>query len=226
MMQVATVKLMVSIALILLILFSLSVMLQRFWTQIANFLRSVTAYILRRIPVEEKGCREDECIQKEVEEVLKIPHSSPENELKNDEKGIADHVNTPAEKLRVGDLTNEIREENVRELVCDRIEQITRRLEDWGVEMADSLAELESLRSDDEFDVVQLKKICAELRRQLKLLDCELIDLDEWNPEKQRAIRVEEGLPPGSTPRITRKVSLGLCVQGRLVRKQEVYIKK
>ena len=131
---------------------------KKFWTRILNF--------WRQIPVEETGCREDECIQKEVEQILKIRHSSPESEPKNDEKGIADHVNTPVEKLRVEDLTNEIHEEDVRELVRDRSEQITRRLEDWGVEMADSLAELESLRSDDEFDVGQLKKICAELRRQ------------------------------------------------------------
>ncbi len=226
MMQAETVRLMVSIALILLILFSLLVIPQKLWTQIANFSRSVIAHILRRIPAEEKGCREDERIQKEVERVLKVQHSSPENELKNDERGIADHVNPPSKRLRVGDLTNEIHEEDVRELVRYRMEQITRRLESWGKEMADVYNELVDLRSDDDFDARQLKMICAELRRQLESLDCELIDLDEWNPEKQRAIRVEEGLPPGSTPRITRKVSLGLCVQGRLVRKQEVYIKK
>ncbi len=160
------------------------------------------------------------------QDVVEVPTSvekSAEEELSPEPE---DSKSVCGERIRMGELSDSIREENVRELVCDRIEQVTRRLEDWGVEMADSLAELESLRSDDEFDEGQLKKICAELRRQLESLDCELIDLDEWDPEKQRAIRVEEGLPSGSTPSITRKVSLGLCVQGRLVRKQEVYIKK
>ncbi len=202
-------------------------MKEKFWTRILNFLGRMFAQIMGQTPVEETGGRKKDCIQKEVEQILKTRHNFPEEDnFENEEEGTEAHVQHSAEKPRIADLTNEIHEDDVRELVRDRMEQITRRLEDWGVEMADSLAELESLRSDDESDVGQLKKIRAELRRQLKLLDCELIDLDEWNPEKQRAIRVEEGLPLDSVPRITRKVSLGLCVQGRLVRKQEVYIKK
>ena len=220
--------------------------MEKIWTQIIEFLRPVIAQILERTPEEETKGQNEDRVQKEVGQILQIRHEPPEEEPDNvveqDVVEVPSPVEKPAEeelssepeapqsvcsgRIRMGELSESIREENVRELVCDRIEQITRRLEDWGVEMADSLAELESLRSDDEFDGGQLKKICLELRRQLESLDCKLIDLDEWDPEKQRAIRVEEGLPPGGTPRITRKVSLGLCVQGRLVRKQEVYIKK
>ena len=220
--------------------------MEKLWAQIIEFLRPAVAQILGRTPGEETKGQNDDRVQKEVGQILQIRRESPEEEPDNvveqdvaevpssaetsEEEELSpepeDSKSVCGERIRMCELSDSIREENVRKLVCDRIEQVTRRLEDWGVEMVDSLAELESLRSDDEFDEGQLKKICAELRRQLESLDCELIDLDEWDPEKQRAIRVEEGLPTGSTPSITRKVSLGLCVQGRLVRKQEVYIKK
>lgn len=119
-----------------------------------------------------------------------------------------------------------LQEENLRELVRDRLEQISRRTEDWALEVVDSLGEMEALKTEVPEDARGLRTICAEMRRRLAELGCEVVDSDEWDPERQRAIKTKQTLPPGSTPQITKKVSFGLCVQGHLARKQEVCINK
>lgn len=128
--------------------------------------------------------------------------------------------------VNMDEIMQGLQDEDLRELVRDRLEQISRRTEDWALEMVDSLGEMESLKTEISEDAQSLHTICTEMRRQLTELGCEVIDSDEWNSERQRAIKTEQTLPPGSAPQITRKVSFGLCVQGRLVRKQEVCINK
>lgn len=116
--------------------------------------------------------------------------------------------------------------DDLRDLVRDRLEEVSRRVEDWGMEVADALGELEDLKTEDADDARRVQDVCTELRRELSALGCEILDSDVWNPETQRAVKVEYTLPPGSTPSIAQKVSYGLRVQGRLVRKQEVCLQK
>ncbi len=128
--------------------------------------------------------------------------------------------------VRVEECPAAIQEEDLRELVRDRADQVSRRVVSWAMEVADALGELERLDVEDAEDAQQVKKIVAEYRRELAALDCELLDSDTWNPELQRAVKIEQTLPPGSSPQVTQKISFGLRVQGHLVRKQEVCLNK
>lgn len=121
----------------------------------------------------------------------------------------------------VDELINSIDSEDARELVRERDTELVRRLEDWALEVVDTIDEISRMPHEKgTFAYVE------RLRSHLSKQDCTLIDSDEWNPELQRAIRVQDAAQPGGTPRIIRKVSTGLHVRGKLVRKQSVIIEK
>ena len=121
----------------------------------------------------------------------------------------------------VDELINSIDSEDVRELVRERDAELVRRLEDWALEVVDAMDEISRI-PHEKGPVAYVERLCS----QLSMLDCTLIDSDEWNPELQRAIKVEEAVTPGSSTRVTRKISTGLRVRGKLVRKQTVIIEK
>ena len=121
----------------------------------------------------------------------------------------------------VEDLINSIDSEDVRELVREREAELVRRLEDWALEVVDTIDEISRI-PHEKGTIAYVER----LRSQLSMQDCTLIDSDEWNPELQRAIKVQDAAQPGGTPRIIRKVSTGLHVRGKLVRKQSVIIEK
>lgn len=121
----------------------------------------------------------------------------------------------------VEELINSIDSEDVRELVKERDAELVRRLEDWALEVVDAMDEISRIPHE--------KGIAAyveSLRCQLATQNCTLIDSDIWNPELQRAVKVQDATQPGGSPRIIRKVSTGLQVRGKLVRKQSVVIEK
>lgn len=53
----------------------------------------------------------------------------------------------------------------------------------------------------------------------------ELIDDDEWNPDRQRALEVRKDLPPGAAPEIAEKVASGVMIGGKIARKQTVVLR-
>ena len=119
------------------------------------------------------------------------------------------------------ELISSIDSEDARELVRERDAELVRRLEDWALEVVDAMDEI-SRMPHEKGTVAYVER----LRSQLAMQDCTLIDSDEWNPELQRAIKVQEAAQPGGAPRIIRKVSTGLYVRGKLARKQTVIIEK
>lgn len=121
----------------------------------------------------------------------------------------------------VDELINSIDSEDARELVKERDSELVRRLEDWALEVVDTMDELSRMPQEK-----GMAAYIERLRCQLTALDCTLIDSDKWDPDLQRAVKVEEATTPGSAPCITRKISTGLRVREKLVRKQTVIIKK
>ena len=129
----------------------------------------------------------------------------------------------PAEQSQqtVEELIGSIDSEDARELVKERDSELVRRLEDWALEVVDTMDELSRMPQEK-----GMAAYIERLRCQLTALDCTLIDSDKWDPDLQRAVKVEEATTPGSAPCITRKISTGLRVREKLVRKQSVIIDK
>lgn len=121
----------------------------------------------------------------------------------------------------VEEIIEFIDSEDVKEIVRDREFEIVRRLEDWALEVVDTMDELSRMPQEK-----GMAAYIERLRCQLTALDCTLIDSDKWDPDFQRAVKVEEATTPGSVPCITRKISTGLRVREKLVRKQTVIIEK
>lgn len=127
----------------------------------------------------------------------------------------------PEPQQTVDDLIHSIDSEDARELVKERDSELVRRLEDWALEVVDTMDELSRMPQEK-----GMAAYIERLRCQLTALDCTLIDSDKWDPDLQRAVKVEEATTPGSAPCITRKISTGLRVREKLVRKQTVIIEK
>ena len=123
-----------------------------------------------------------------------------------------------------------IGDENLRELALDRLQEI-RQEEDApenralaAVDFWDELDRLSRAYADN--DRRCLLWLGELLLQALEESDCERLDSDTWQPDIQRAIRIDTTLPPGSEPQIAEKYSSGLRVRGRLIRKQEVHLLK
>lgn len=135
-----------------------------------------------------------------------------------------DKLDSPAvseSRKTVDELINSIDSEDARELVRERDAELVRRLEDWALEVVDAVDEISRI-PHEKGTIAYVER----LRSQLSMQECTLIDSDEWNPELQRAIKVQDAAQPGGSPRIIRKVSTGLYVRGKLARKQAVVIEK
>ncbi len=126
-------------------------------------------------------------------------------------------------------LAKQLQENDLRELVQERLADIADEREDlerWALAIVDLLDELRLMQpSYSPQDSKAAALLRDELLRLLREQDCELIDLDDWTPSRQRALRVEHKLPEGEAPRILSKETSGLIVKGSLVRKQEVSVK-
>lgn len=122
-------------------------------------------------------------------------------------------------------------EENLRLLLEDRLDEVDddkADLEKQARDVALLLDEIHGLETPyaGKPDGVVLARLADDLKAELRARDCELLDSDVWNPDIQRAVRVEPTDEPLEHPIILAKQSLGVKVRGRLVRKQEVKIKK
>lgn len=147
--------------------------------------------------------------------VVQMPPLQEEKTDKPDYPAVSESRKT------VDELINSIDSEDARELVRERDAELVRRLEDWALEVVDAMDEISRIPHENG-TVAYVER----LRNQLSMQDCTLIDSDEWNPELQRAIKVQDAAQPGGSPRIIRKVSTGLYVRGKLARKQAVVIEK
>lgn len=122
-----------------------------------------------------------------------------------------------------------IEDENLRELLKDRLTNIA---EDSDMEqqallaaaLLDEIGIFNAAYTGNDFN--QLKQICRELRLELEANQCELLDSDTWVPEIQRAIKIDYTLPEGSSPVVAQKHALGIKVNDRLLKKQEVTLLK
>jgi len=126
-------------------------------------------------------------------------------------------------------LAEEIEDENLRELIKDRLVGIDEadNMEKQALYAADLLAEINSfIISYNDHTQEQLEQLCQATRLELEEHNCELLDSDTWDPETQRAVKISYDLPAENTPVIIRKLSLGLKINNRLIRKQEVSLRK
>lgn len=122
-------------------------------------------------------------------------------------------------------------EENLRLLLEDRLDEVDddkADLEKQALDVALLLDEIHGLETPyaGKPDGVVLARLADDLKAELRSRDCELLDSDVWNPDIQRAVRIEPTDEPLEHPIILAKQALGVKVRGRLVRKQEVKIKK
>lgn len=122
-------------------------------------------------------------------------------------------------------------EENLRLLLEDRLDEVDddkADLEKQALDVALLLDEIHGLETPyaDKPDGVVLARLANDLKAELLACNCELLDSDVWNPDIQRAVRIEPTDEPLEHPIILAKQALGVKVRGRLVRKQEVKIKK
>lgn len=97
-------------------------------------------------------------------------------------------------------------------------------MEGWALEVVDTIDEITRLidTTEQETEKESIRKVVAALTTLLTEAGCELINDDEWNPDRQRAIKVERVLPKDAKPRIKKKIRQGVIVRGVLIRKQDV----
>ncbi len=124
------------------------------------------------------------------------------------------------------DLASGIRSADLKGLVCSRLADMDMEQpgsEAWGLAAVDFFDELsllaEGCEAADADVVLSLQKALPGL---LALHGCKLLDESEWNPQVQRATSIDRCLSEGERPRLVRKFSSGLMVEGKLIRKQEV----
>ncbi|MBT8792739.1 hypothetical protein [Akkermansia muciniphila] len=121
-----------------------------------------------------------------------------------------------------------VESDNLRGLIKERIADFSIEglsIEKWALGVVDFMDEI-SWMSDScsSRDVRVLRDLVKQMKALLSSMDCIPIDEDLWTQENQRAVSVKEVLPKGASPRIIKKGSTGLIVQGKLIRKQEVYL--
>ncbi len=131
-------------------------------------------------------------------------------------------------KSRLKELLSHLEDENLKELVKDRLSEMETeesKVQSWAILGVDFLDELKLMqksysKADEEIIWLLMQELLTSLARK----DCELIDEDVWTPKRQRAVRVERTLPEGAAPVILSKGRSGLIVRGELIRKQEVSV--
>lgn len=119
---------------------------------------------------------------------------------------------------------------NLEGLLLDRLEDIKAAYGDtqkWAIECIGLIDEIRVMRNaykGNDGDI--LDAINSILRAQLADRDCEVLNSDTWNPDIQRAIKIDRVLPKGSPKTIVAKYASGLKIAGSLIRKQEVVLEQ
>ena len=116
---------------------------------------------------------------------------------------------------------------DLRSLIEDRKEQLQKIEDDtdlWSIAAVDFMDELRMMeKSYSEKDKDFVNHISMTIRNQLLSLNVELIDCNDWTPDKQRAISVTVN-PDTQQAKILRKGATGIVINGHLIRKQEVIL--
>ncbi len=165
---------------------------------------------------------------KEVKEVDKEVEIDNSEDNPTDEEVIKDEQSGECGICNYEELLQKIDNGNLRELIRDRITEYNSDYDDverWALGVIDLVDEIVYMeKSYTEAEKTLMEELTQSLRDNLKSRECEVIDVDEWTPAKQRAIKVNRVLPSGSPYKIVRKGASGLIVRGRLIRKQEVIV--
>ena len=92
----------------------------------------------------------------------------------------------------------------------------------WALGVVDFLDELKESEEDaSEAERSASHSLSDQLKTALGAKGFSLVDSDEWNPDKQRAVAVARK-PDAKEPKILGKGSTGLSRNGKILRKQEV----
>jgi hypothetical protein len=92
------------------------------------------------------------------------------------------------------------------------------------VDLLDMVAGMKSMIARDSSSLKPLEVVESRLSDMITLSGGEVIRDADWNPARQRAVRVM--VEETSAPKILSSQRLGLLVGGRIVRKQEVFLIK
>lgn len=94
----------------------------------------------------------------------------------------------------------------------------------WALGVVDFLDELKESEADASAEErTESLNLSDRLRAALAAKGFALVDSDEWNPDKQRAVAVSRK-PDAISTKILGKGSTGLSLNGKIIRKQEVKI--
>lgn len=92
----------------------------------------------------------------------------------------------------------------------------------WALGVVDFLDELKESEADaSEAERAASRSLSDRLKTALCAKGFSLVDSNEWNPDKQRAVAVERK-PNATETKILGKGSTGLSRNGKIIRKQEV----
>lgn len=90
--------------------------------------------------------------------------------------------------------------------------------------LVDLVDEMDALPPSSSGGREELAMVRSRIEDRLLLSDAEMIRDHKWDPERQRAVSVSDKALAQGTPRIGCSRVSGLCVAGRIVRKQEVVL--
>lgn len=132
-----------------------------------------------------------------------------------------------AEEVMLRELASLARDENLRGLIESRLDDM--KDEDEGVPralaMVGLLDEIRILSPASEGQDAQLlQTIDAMIRKQLETMGPQVIDDDEWDPSRQKAVETRRDLPGGAESIIAEIVASGHMFEGRVRRKQSVIL--
>lgn len=127
-------------------------------------------------------------------------------------------------------IANTATEENLKMLLLDRLDEIDEEAPELtrqalcAVTLLDEIREMKGAYTGQNAAV--LSEIARGVNQHLIELECEVLDSDSWDASIQKIGKVTYDLPPGTEPVITAKLSSGLKIAGRLIRKQSVALSK
>ena len=94
----------------------------------------------------------------------------------------------------------------------------------WGLSAASFVDETKLLLLHiPEDDKIAVESVLAALWQKIEELKLALVDDDEWNPSRQRAVSVTR-VDTASVTRILKKRTCGLMFKGAIIKKQEVEV--
>lgn len=172
-------------------------------------------------PIQKLFRRANTARRQEVVTDSKAPHKSSDVVLKVDSE-----ESDSAVRVRDDELSRDF-----CEFVMDRLSELSigetsTENEKWAVSVVDFFDELRGCAKEwIDSEAVCAKEIQRLLQSFIGYSGYSLIDLDKWDPDLQRAVAVEPD-DAANEPIIIEKGATGLSKNGKIIRKQEVRIKR